>query len=79
MPRTAPKPQRGFSLDFTPLRQRRRFLEISHRALAEAVGVHPITVWRTEQNRTAPTVEQLVGMSRALGVPMHSLFIVKDR
>jgi transcriptional regulator with XRE-family HTH domain len=75
----APRPKRPFTLDFTPLRQRRRFLEISQRKLAESAGVHPITLWRTEQNKTAPSIEQLVSMARSLGVPMHTLFNVRDR
>lgn len=80
MPRTTPQPEhRPFVLDFTPLRQRRRYLGITAQDLARAVGVHRITVYRTELNRTSPTADQLVGYARALGVPMTSLFNVVDQ
>lgn len=78
MSRTPPQPVRAFRLDFTPLARLRRWHNISQVDLAAAVGVHEMTIWRTEKNRSAPSVEQLVAMARALGSPMHDLFAVVD-
>jgi DNA-binding XRE family transcriptional regulator len=79
MPRTAPDPVRPFQLDFAPLRQRRRLLEITSEDLARAVGVHYTTIYRLEHNKhRAPSVPLLVAVARALGVPMHQLFSVRE-
>lgn len=53
-------------------------MEVTARDLARAVGVHEATLYRTETNRSMPTVAELVAIARALGQPMHTLFIVTD-
>ena len=60
------------------MKRRRRWLGMSQRQLALAIGVHPITQNRTELNRSQPTFSQVLAASRALGVPMHLLFEVVE-
>lgn len=69
---------RPFRLNFRLLRQRRRELELTQRQLAAAAGMHKQTVWRIETGRSCPSIEELVGIARALGTPMHRLFEVED-
>lgn len=78
MPRTKPQPTpfSRFRLDFTPLRQRRRQLDMTQRQLAAAIGVHVITIYRTEKNRSEPTLSQMLAIARSLGTPVHLLFTV---
>ena len=66
----------NFRLDFTPLRTRRRQLDLTQKQLGAAAGVHWMTVHRTERGRTAPSIAQMVAISRALGVPTHLLYTV---
>jgi putative transcriptional regulator len=74
----APAPFSQFALSFAPLRQRRRFLDLSQKQLASAVGVHWHTISRLERGRTEPTLNLLVAIARALGTPLHQLFSVTD-
>lgn len=80
MPRTTPKrtPFSDFRLDFTPMANRRRLLGMTQRQLAIAIGVHPVTLNRTERNRSHPTYAQMLAAARALGTPMHQLVEVVD-
>lgn len=80
MPRTSPTKTAfsDFHLDFTPMASRRRFLGMSQRQLALAIGVHPVTVNRTERNRSEPTFSQMLAAARALGTPIHQLVTVVD-
>jgi len=80
MPRTRPTltPFSDFRLDFTPMAQRRRYLGMSQRQLADAIGVHRVTLNRVEQNRTLPSYALTLSVARALGTPMHQLVIVID-
>lgn len=74
---TAPKPVRPYELDFSPLRRARKGAEITQAQLARAAGIHPITLWRMEQNKIDnPQIKVLIALSRALGIPMHHLFTV---
>lgn len=76
MARTTPQPAGPFAhfrLDFSPMRKRRRQLNLSQRQLAQAIGVHTITIYRTESNRSEPTYKQMVAIGRALGVPQSLL------
>lgn len=57
---------------------RRRYLGMSQAQLARAVGVHPVTINRTERNRSEPTFSQMLAITRALGTPLHLLFAVED-
>ena len=41
--------------------------------LAEAAGVHRVTLSRWENGHASPTLEQLRLMAEALGVSVHSL------
>jgi DNA-binding XRE family transcriptional regulator len=68
----------AFRLDFTPMAQRRRYLGMSQRQVALAVGVHPVTINRTERNRSEPTFSQMLAIARALGTPIHQLVTVVD-
>lgn len=77
--RTAPDPLRPFSLDFTPLRTIREYHEIPRERLGRTAGVHPITIWRLESNRLKnPSMIQLVAIARALSVPIHKLYVVRE-
>ena len=51
---------------------------MSQRQLAAAIGVHPITVNRTELGRSTPTLHQMLAAARALGTPLHDLFSVTE-
>jgi DNA-binding XRE family transcriptional regulator len=70
---------RPFRLDFTPLRRRRRELEITQGDLADSAGISRQTVWRTERNLTVPSAWQLIAIARALGAPATDLFSVIDQ
>jgi DNA-binding XRE family transcriptional regulator len=80
MPRTKPRPTSASAirLDFTPMRRRRRQVEMSQGALAAAIGVHRQTIYRTERNRSEPTLRQMYAIARALGTPIHLLVHVLD-
>lgn len=78
MARTRPTATRDFRLDFAPMRTRRRHVNLSQGDLAAAVGVHLQTVSRTENGLSEPSLRQMVGYSRALGIPIHLLFTVQD-
>lgn len=70
--------ERKFMLDFTPLRKMRKGEEIPRAQLARAAGMDPITLWRIETNRS-PNVPmiQVIALSRAMGVPLTELFVVR--
>jgi DNA-binding XRE family transcriptional regulator len=80
MPRTRPTPTpfSAFHLDFTPMAARRRYLGMTQRQVALAIGVHPVTINRTETNRSEPTFTQMLAIARALGTPIHQLVTVVD-
>lgn len=73
MARTRPTQFNHIRLDFTPMARRRRWLGMTQRQLADAVGVHPVTINRVEKNRTEPTLRQMISASRALGVPLEEI------
>ncbi|MEI6358523.1 MAG: helix-turn-helix transcriptional regulator [Verrucomicrobiota bacterium] len=77
--RTAPQPIRPFSLDFGPLVQLRRFRGYTQAEVARAAGIHPITLWRLENNKhKSPSLKQLIAIGRALGVPYGELYVVTE-
>lgn len=78
--RTPPKlGQRPFTFDFTPLRKRRRYDDITQVELARAAGVHVATIHRLEHNLlTNPSLPIVVSIARLLGVPMYELFTVVE-
>jgi DNA-binding XRE family transcriptional regulator len=80
MPRT--RPQRTqfsqFRLDFSPMAARRRYLGMTQKQLALAVGIHPVSMYRTEKNKSEPTFSQMLAIARALGTPLHQLVTVVD-
>lgn len=80
MPRTKLTPTQfnRFRLDLSPMAARRRYLGMSQGSLARAIGVHRETVGRTERNATEPTLSQMLAASRALGTPLHQLFVVVE-
>lgn len=80
MGKTRPKvtPFSRFRLDFSPLRKRRRALDMTQRSLARSVGVATTTIWRLESNRNEPTLNQMVAIAKALGTPVHLLYFVVD-
>lgn len=57
---------------------RRRYLNLSQRQLGAAIGVHEITVWRTENGVSQPTLHQMLAAARALGTPLHDLYDVTE-
>lgn len=80
MGKTKPQPATfsRFRLDFGPMAARRRYLNMTQRQLAAAVGVHQMTIHRVEANRANPTKHLTVAVARALGVPEHDLYTVRD-
>lgn len=73
------RPPAEFHFDFTPLRQRRRFLDVTQRELGLAIHRHPITVNRLEKGACRnPSLALLVEIGRALGTPVNQLFQVVD-
>jgi transcriptional regulator with XRE-family HTH domain len=77
--RTPPDPVRPFALDFTPLRRLRGYRGWSRAQVAASAGIHPITLWRLENNRIKnPSIVQIVAIGRALGVPYGDLYIVTE-
>jgi|GEM_PF-2408648 len=71
-----PTPFNRFRLDFDPMRKRRRQLDMTQRQLADAAGVHWMTIHRTERNRSEPSYSQMVAIARALGTPVSHLVII---
>lgn len=57
---------------------RRRFLNVSQRKLADAVGVHYMTIARMEQGRTTPSLHLVIAVARALGTPIHQLIEIEE-
>jgi len=68
----------NFTMDYTPLRMRRRALGLTLRRLESITGIHFTTVAQIEWNRQEPKVSQLAALSRALGVPMWDLYIIRE-
>lgn len=80
MTRTRPQKTQfsRFRLDFAPMAARRRYLGMTQKQLALAVGIHPVSMYRTERNRSEPTYSQMISIARALGTPIHQLVRVVD-
>lgn len=82
--RTPPDSRRPFSVDFSPLRKLRKYRELSRKDLADAAGIDQVTLWRIETNRGGPggrgnpSLQAVIALSRALGVPMYELFTIAD-
>ncbi|WP_329564646.1 helix-turn-helix transcriptional regulator [Kitasatospora sp. NBC_01266] len=55
------------------IRRMRRDRHLSQEKLAEMTGVDRQTIGFYELGRTSPTLDQLVAISRALGVPLVNL------
>ena len=67
-----------FTVDYTPLRMRRRALGMTLRRVQTITGIPYQTVNLFEWNKREPHVAQLVALSRALGVPMHDLYKIRE-
>lgn len=80
MGRTPPRPTTfsRFRFDYTPLRRRRRELDLSQAALAASVGVSRVTINRIERGRVYPSKHLSTSIARAMGVPEHELYTVHD-
>lgn len=52
---------------------RRRSMHISQRALADAVGVSSMTIYRIENGLHRPTVDLALRIAEELGVPQFAL------
>ncbi|MGZ6299162.1 MAG: helix-turn-helix domain-containing protein [Candidatus Limnocylindria bacterium] len=62
-----------------PGRRRRLALGVGVAELARAVGVSRVLIWRAESRRQGLQAEELVGVARALGVPIQTLFEARER
>lgn len=72
-------PVAQFWVDSTPLRQRRRALDVSQKALAAAIGAKSyMTIHRIERNIQSPTLAQHLAIARVLGTPGTQLYDVRD-
>lgn len=65
------------TFDFAPLLAARAKMHMSRAELAAKIGVDYTTIWRWEKGRSDPNLRQLVRTSRALGVRMTDLFVVR--
>ena len=74
----APRETDPIALDFRPLRQRRRLLDITQAALARRVGVHRNAVSYWEHGRRVPSALELARVGRVLGSPPWELYDVVD-
>jgi DNA-binding XRE family transcriptional regulator len=68
-----------FTIDYTPLRRRRRVLGLTLRRMQAITGIPFQTTNRIEWNQQDPKVRQLIAISRALGVPMHDLYTIREQ
>jgi len=68
----------SFTVDYTPLRMRRRALGLTLRRLESITGISYVTVSLIEWNQQEPKVRQLVALSRALGVPTWDLYSIRE-
>jgi transcriptional regulator with XRE-family HTH domain len=66
-------------LDFAPLKVALEEGHVSRQVLADRIGVAYTTIMRWEKGSATPTVQGLVALAQALGVPIHTLFGVKER
>ncbi len=69
----------NFTVDYTPLRMRRRALGLTLRRLQAITGMSYQVVSMIEWNKQEPKVVQLLALSRALGVPMHDLYVIREK
>jgi DNA-binding XRE family transcriptional regulator len=75
MTTTAENPLR---FDFTPMRQRRRLLDISQKRLSALSGVHTNKVNYIEKGHRLPDLPTIVTIARVLGTRIEDLFEVYD-
>ncbi len=68
-----------FTLDYTPLRMRRRALGLTLRRMQTITGINYAVVHEIEWGKQEPQVKQLVALSRALGVPLWDLYTIKEK
>jgi len=68
----------SFTVDFTPLRMRRRALGMPLRRIEAVTGIAFQSIWRFETNQREPNITQITALARALGVPMHELFAIRE-
>jgi transcriptional regulator with XRE-family HTH domain len=64
--------------DFTPMRQRRRLLDISQKRLSALAGVHINKVNYIEKGHRLPDLRAIVMIARVLGTRLEDLFEVYD-
>lgn len=69
---------RNSRLTFAGVRQARLLLGLSQAELARRAGIHPLTVWKWESGRVTPSFDEFVAVWRVLGVPLTSLFEVRE-
>lgn len=77
-PKTGVVAEQPFHVSLRPLRVQRLILGVPVRRLAQAIGVSEFSLYRYENGTTIPTIDQMIGLSRALGVPITDLYDVKD-
>jgi len=68
----------SFTVDYTPLRMRRRALGMTLRRIQTITGIAYQSIYRFETNQRDPNVTQLVALSRALGVPLWDLYSIRE-
>ncbi len=70
----AEKPRRAAAVLFSAgLREARATRGLSQEALAEAAGLHPTTISLLERGVRQPSLETILRLGRALGVPATDL------
>lgn len=67
------RPRKALALFSVALREARARRALSQEALAEAAGLHPTFISLMERGRRQPSLETLLRLGRALGVPATEL------
>jgi DNA-binding XRE family transcriptional regulator len=79
MGRRAQQPEDGLDFDFTPLRHKRRAVDVTQRKLAELIGANANAVLDWEKGRgEGPTLKQAVRAAIRLGTRIEDLFAVYE-
>jgi transcriptional regulator with XRE-family HTH domain len=79
MGRRVPPPDDGIEFDYTPLRMRRRLLDVSQRDLAEQIGANANAVLGWEKGGHNYGFEQMWRAARILGTPLTDLANAWDK
>lgn len=72
------KTRRGYRVSWERMQAVRRSKHITQAALAAAVGVAPMTLWRIEHGRSDPSFGVVLALARELGLPLEKLIEIHE-